>query len=192
MEKAFMGISIKNPFYSRKENIIKAINLAKDFSEFLIFPVDYPYRLSLEVFEGISGEEAKSIVLEEGKRLIKFLIRISKPYKNIRISSWKELENKEYDMLLKKVEELEEADIRFSNLIKEEFTGTIINRIKELPKEDYKRNERLCKKFLMEEIAMFSYLVFSGYSTRISKYSRSKAIDYFLKNKKRNLVHIQL
>lgn len=47
MNKAFMGISIRNPFYSKKEDILKAIDLAKNFDEFLIFVVGFPYRLSL-------------------------------------------------------------------------------------------------------------------------------------------------
>jgi len=39
-----MGVSIRHPFYAKKENILKAIDLAKDFDEFLIFVVDLPYR----------------------------------------------------------------------------------------------------------------------------------------------------
>jgi|GEM_PF-2185133 len=87
MKKAFMGISIRNPFYSNKENILKAVSLAKDFDEFLIFVVDYPYRLSLQAFDNLSESEAEKVALKEGAELTKFLIRITKPFNNVKISS---------------------------------------------------------------------------------------------------------
>lgn len=57
MAKAFMGISIRNPFYPKKENILKAIDLARDFDKFLIFVVDFPYKLSLQAFKGLEEQE---------------------------------------------------------------------------------------------------------------------------------------
>lgn len=185
--KSFMGVSIRNPFYSKKENILKAISLAKDFDEFLIFVVDFPYRLSLQAFENMSEKEAEKTALKEGKELKEFLINISKQFKNVKIVSWKEIESDNYKNLLLEIKDLEKRDEEFSKLIEGEFTGTIISKI-----EDNKNKKQLSINFIMEEIAMFVSLVMKGYDTRISKYSRSKSIDYFLKKKNLFIEHIRL
>jgi len=192
MDKAFMGISIRNPFYSKKDNILKAISLAKNFSEFIIFPVDYPYRISLEVFDNLDKKEALGLALKEGEELTRFLSNLSKSFPYVRVRFWKELESKEYQEFLKEIIKLENKDENFSGLILNEFSGKINEELKELPKENYLRNSRLCKEFIMEEIAMFSYLTSIGYTTRISKYNKSKAIDYFLLKKGLSLNHLKL
>ena len=187
MTKAFMGISIRHPFYAKKENILKAINLAKNFDEFLIFVVYFPYRLSLQAFKNMTEQKAKEIVLKEGSELRKFLINITKQFKKIRIASWNELISENYHKLLFEVKDLERKDKEFSRLVEGEFTGTVISKLERSVKK-----KQLSKDFIMEEIAMFASLALRGYSTRISKYSRSKSIDYFLKRKNKNLKHIQI
>jgi len=185
--KAFMGVSLRNPFYSKKENILKAISLAKDFNEFLIFVVDSPYRLSLQAFNHMSLEEAEKISLKEGKELKLFLTKLTKKFKFVKISSFKELENEDYKNILSEIKELESQDKTFSELIKKEFTGTIISKLK-----GDKKKENLCMGFILEEVAMFCSLFNRGYSFRISKYPASKSIAYYLKNKPLLLKHIQL
>jgi len=187
MAKAFMGISIRHPFYSKKENILKAIDLAKDFDEFLIFVVDFPYRLSLQAFNSLAQEEAKEMALRDGNELRKFLINTTKQFEKVRVSSWNELVSESYHKLLSGVKKLENKDKKFSKLIEGEFTGTVVSKLGESIKK-----KKLSKNFIMEEIAMFASLTLEGYSTRISKYSRSKSIDYFLKIKNKNLEHIQI
>lgn len=187
MNKAFMGISIRNPFYSKKENILKGVELTKSFDEFMIFVVDYPYRLSLQAFEELEEQEAERIAFREGEQLRKFLIEITKQFEKVKISSWKELMNEDYHKLLSEVKELEKIDKEFSNLVEGEFTGTIVSKV-----EGNKKKKQLSKDFIIEEIAMFSSLALRGFSTRVSKYSRSKSIDYFLKRKNKNLSHIQI
>lgn len=179
-----MGVSIRNPFYSNEGNIIKAINLTKNFDEFLIFIVDYPYRLSLQGFDNLSLNKSETIALKEGIELKKFLINISKNYKNVIVRVWREIEDKDYNIFLKEIRELEKKDEKFSELVKGEFTETVIKKIFDNPNK-----EELSKEFIMEEIAMFCSLVLKGYKTRISKYERSKSVDYFLKIKNLSINH---
>ena len=182
-----MGISIRHPFYTKKENILKAIDLAKDFDEFLIFVVDFPYRLSLQAFKNTPEQEAEKIVLKEGEELKKFLKNTTKQFEKVKINSWNELVDENYYKLLSEVKNLEKEDKEFSKFIEGEFTGTIISKLgKSVEKK------RLSKDFIIEEIAMFALLALRGFSTRISKYSRLKCIDYFLKRKNKNLEHIQI
>jgi len=182
-----MGVSIRHPFYAKKENILKAIDLAKDFDEFLIFVVDLPYRLSLQAFKNISEQEAEKIALREGEELMRFLIHTTKQFRGVKISSWKESIDKNYYKLLSEVKVLEKKNKQFSRLVEGEFTETIVSKLR----KNIKKRE-LSKNFIMEEIAMFASLVLRGFSTRISKYSRSKSIDFFLKGKNKNLDHIQI
>ena len=187
MIKAFMGISIRNPSYSKKENILKAIELAREFDEFLIFVVDYPYRLSLQAFSDIPEKIAEKTALKEGKDLRRFLVNISNHLEKVKISSWKELEEENYKRGLAEIEDLEKKDSEFSQLIEEEFTGTVVSKV-----GNNKHKKELCKHFIMEEIAMFVSLAYRGYSLRISKYSQSKSIDYFLKRKSLSLNYIKI
>ena len=189
MEKAFMGISIRNPFYTKKENILKAIDLAKDYDEFLIFVVDIPYRLSLRAFKNLSEEQALSIALKEGSDLINFLNNISKKFTDVKVISWKELEDDNYKRFLIKAKKLEKKDPKFSGLLEREFTGAVLDK---LSGNESKEKEKLCKDFIIEEVAMFSSLSYRDYNTRISKYTRAKSIDYFLKTKNLFLNHIQI
>lgn len=182
-----MGISIRNLFYSEKRNITKAITSIGDYDEFLIFVVDHPYRLSLEAFNNMEKEKAEDVALREGINLKKFLYSITKSFNKVKISSWKELEDQNYDTLLLAVKNLERNDKEFSKLIQGEFTETITSKI-----QNDNNKRQLSKNFIMEEITMFASLVYRGYTTRISKYSRSKSLDYFLKSKYLSVNHIQL
>jgi len=187
MTKVFMGVSIKNPFYAKEENILRAINLAKDFDEFLIFVVDFPYRLSLQAFKNSTAEEAQRNVLKEGAELKRFLINKTKQFKNVKINSWNELIDENYCRLLLEIQDLEKNDKKFSQLVEGEFTGTVISKLG----QDFEK-KRLSKDFIMEEIAIFSSLAVKGFSKRISKYPKSKSVDYFLKRKNIYLDHIQI
>ncbi|MDD5254186.1 MAG: hypothetical protein PHG05_03755 [Candidatus Nanoarchaeia archaeon] len=187
MIKAFMGVSIRNPFYSKKENILRAIELAKDFDEFLIFVVDHPYRLSLQAFNGIPEKIAEKTSLEEGEELKKFLINISSNSAKIKICSWKELEAENYKRILTEVKNLENKDKKFSKLIEGEFTGTVISKV-----GNNLQKKELSKSFIMEELAMFISLIEGGYSIRISKYSQSKSVNYFIGKRNLSLKHIRL
>ncbi|MCK4553689.1 hypothetical protein KAU19_01880 [Candidatus Parcubacteria bacterium] len=166
---------------------MKAIVLAKNFDKFLIFVVDFPYRLSLQAFNDSSQEEAKEIALRDGNELKNFLINTTKQFEKVRISSWNELVNESYCKLLSEVKALENKDKKFSKLIEGEFTGTVASKLGESIEK-----RKLSKNFIMEEIAMFASLTLKGFSTRVSKYSRSKSVNYFLKTKNKNLEHIQI
>jgi hypothetical protein len=185
--RAFMGISLRNPFYSKKENLLKAINLAKDFDELLIFVVDSPYRLSLQAFNNLSSQEARKIMLKEGKELKSFLIKLTNKFNFVKISSFDELVNEDYKIILSEMRKIKDHDETFLGLIKKEFTGTIISKL-----NGDKEKENLCIEFILEEVAMFCSLLNQGYSVRISKYPASKSIDYYLKNKFLSLKHIQI
>ncbi|MDO8741160.1 MAG: hypothetical protein Q7J54_06325 [Candidatus Woesearchaeota archaeon] len=183
--KAFMGVSIRNPFYSKEENILKAIKLADGFDEFLIFVVDNPYRLSLQAFKDIPPKEA----LKEGTDLKNFLTKISKPFEKVKGSYWSELEDDEYKKSKIEVKNLERRSSEFSKLIEDEFTGTVLSQLNKT-KESYEQKKELCKEFIIEEVTMFISLFYKSYKTRISKYERSKTIDYFLKTKGLAMNHI--
>lgn len=189
-----MGVSIKNPFYLKKENILQAIQYAINFDEFLIFVVDYPYRLSLQALKNkpLKNDVIQSI-LQEGEELKRFLLRISKSFNNVKIFSWQELENKKYNTYLIEIKQLEKQNSKFSKSIQDDFTGIVVKRLKKLStKKELKEKLSLCKQFLIEELAMFLLLISEGYTTRVSKYPRSKSLDYFIQRKNFSINHIQI
>ena len=182
-----MGVSLRNPFYSKKKNILKAVNLAKDFDEFLIFVVDSPYELSLQAFNNLPKKEAEKIISKEGGDLKNFLIKVTKRFKFVKVSSFQKLKDEDYRNLLSEMKELSQKNTFFLDLIKKEFTGNIFSKI-----NNDKEKEKLCIEFILEEIALFCSLVKKGYKTRISKYSISKSIEYYLNNKNLTLNHLQI
>jgi len=185
--KAFMGVSIRHPFYADRENILHAIELAKNFDSFLTLVVDYPYRLSLQALEKISADNAVKVALAEGEQLKEFLIGVSNSFTTVKVFTWQKLKINSYIIWLERTKSLLKQDQDFYKLLQGEFTDTVATKI-----GDDRHARDLSIEFLAEEVAMFAALADDGYSTRISKYSRSKSLDYLLQRYGKSIDHIQL
>lgn len=158
--KAFVGISINNPYYSTKNllNYIHYIdntnNLNIDELAFLIG--DIPYSLTYSVLKKTSISKAYQIVKNKGddyfNLINKFMVKETGLSFKIEVIKWIEITNcKFYNTLYKKTLSLYNSNINFKNEVRNQV---LINLAKKLENKRIKDFElSLLDYYILDEIA---------------------------------------
>jgi tRNA-dependent cyclodipeptide synthase len=176
----FMGISLRNDFFSKK-NMREYIQWGSEmFKEFAILIMDYPDNYSLQIFKDLDEKKAmdKARELSKEKKIAFERVIESLQVENVKLLQFKDFyDESQYNKILALVEKMSRSDTFFCDSLQFMFTSAIGNKLEELfsikniAEGAMRSNIRnLLMHYVFEEFSSLVYLTEKGYSIEIDPY----------------------
>lgn len=167
---AFLGVSIRNFFFSKKTMRAYFIWASKQFKELVVLLMDDPDKYNLIALKGMDEMSALKTarnMSDDTKSAYTKIIRDLR-VENIRIVQFRDFINDpKYMAFAKKVKDFYTADKKFQKAIYEEMCANVEKKIKHLTEEERQVAEQILVKYMYEETVPMLYFTNFGYPIEI-------------------------
>ncbi len=159
----FLGISLQNPNFSTAKLVAIADWIANRFQKCIVLVGDSLHRITLQIDRGLNEKQALTQAILMGKEYINTEMTVFRCHADacnfqfVYCSEVKQL--KEYENYYEQLQDLFAKNEKFANSIKL-VSREFVNRHIHLNEQDNSFNfyGEMCREYLLEELAIFSYL----------------------------------
>ena len=172
-EKCVFGISLGNKNFARSDRLEASIKwISENFKTCIVLVCDSIYRLTIEVREGLKGNEGWSEAIRTGEKFVNENSFLFEQYSQscrfeFRFASQIE-KRSDFKSYYEELQSLYRKNEPFQSLINS-FARTYLNRTEQVEKEqvDELGQKHLATTYLLEESALFTCLAKEGWSVLV-------------------------
>ncbi|MHC4457239.1 MAG: tRNA-dependent cyclodipeptide synthase [Planctomycetota bacterium] len=171
-KRCYMGISLDNSVFEGKSLQALLLWMTEKFEESLVIVGDYLWRFNEQIFGGLETDEAIKAAQGLGDSFIKKTREIFQQLtdEKVHLTRWKQyLETDEYKKSKSVLSGLFASDSDFRASVEKDAFAFVRRQTRQMRKSTVPIEEaiKLCSKYLLEEIAVFSALSEQGWHVEL-------------------------
>jgi tRNA-dependent cyclodipeptide synthase len=171
-KKCYLGISLENPLFSGDSLKAMLIWAAEKFEQCLVIVGDYLARFDEQIITGCDENRAGQLAIKRGDSFISQTKDIfsTLPAERITLTRWKErLQTEEFKRSKKILDEIFDTDVDFRKAVEYDAMSFVERQKKhnQHPAVEADVALQFCRRYIMEEIAVFSSLSERGWGVEL-------------------------